>query len=160
MTEHNDRLVEATPSGIGDQVVAGQPLSEEPTGDRITQPLSGPPAGEASPRPGTGPAAVSEAEPGYAQDVMTTERLIDPADADRFQNHWRDVKADFVDDPTAAVERAGVLAGEVVEELTTLLAQRRKDVDENWRDDDTADTERLRVALRDYGVLLEHILAF
>jgi hypothetical protein len=159
MTEHHDRPVEATPSRTGDQIVAGQPLSEEPTGDRITEPLSEPPAGEVSPRPGTGPAAASEAGPGDAQDV-TTEHLIDPADADRFQNRWRDVKAGFVDDPTAAVERAGVLAGEVVEELTTLLVQRRKDVDENWRGGDTVDTERLRVALRDYGVLLEHILAF
>jgi hypothetical protein len=102
------------------------------------------------------PAATLE-EPEPAGD-LTAEHLIDPDDAEKLQNGWRDVKAAFVDDPPDAVRQASILVGEAVDGLTTALTSLRESLDGRSRDVDDTDTERLRLVLRGYGSLLDHIL--
>lgn len=89
---------------------------------------------------------------------LSAEQLIDPDDAERFQHEWRDVKAAFVDDPPDAVRQASVLVGEAVDGLTAALTRLRETLDGQSREVDDADTERLRLVLRGYGSLLDHIL--
>ncbi|NUR88472.1 MAG: hypothetical protein HOY71_30655 [Nonomuraea sp.] len=63
---------------------------------------------------------------------------------------WREVQAAFVDDPAQAVRQADDLVGEVVDDVTTRLR-------ESWQD---GDTERMRVAMRDYRGVLESLLTY
>jgi hypothetical protein len=63
-----------------------------------------------------------------------------------------------VDDPADAVRQAGVLSGEAVDELTAALGRPREKLDGHTAEGEEADTERLRVALRGYGSLIERIL--
>ncbi|MEV5754552.1 hypothetical protein AB0L00_42660 [Actinoallomurus sp. NPDC052308] len=102
---------------------------------------------------GSGADAVAE---GTAPDIpageTAGERFFGRDDADRFDSRWREVKAGFVDDPRASVERAGTLCEEAVTALTTALEDQQRGLRERWNGD--ADTERLRTALRAYGDLL------
>ncbi|GII86215.1 hypothetical protein Ssi03_42050 [Sphaerisporangium siamense] len=75
------------------------------------------------------------------------------ADGD-FLGRWREVQAGFVDDPRDAVERADRLVEEAVDALTT----RRKNLADRWKNGGDGDTERLRLALRDYRSLLEELV--
>lgn len=93
-----------------------------------------------------------------AADDLTAEHLIDPGDAEGLRNGWHDVKAAFVDDPADAVRQASVLVGDAVDGLTSALTKLRENLDRQSSDADDADTERLRVVLRGYGSLLDHIL--
>lgn len=57
-----------------------------------------------------------------------------------------------------AVRQASALTGEAVDELTAVLGRLRQNLDGHWDEGEENDTERLRVALRGYGSLIEHIL--
>lgn len=80
-------------------------------------------------------------------------------DPDQVQARWRDLQASFVDDPGEAVRRADGLVGEVVEALTSSLTTRTNGLRDRWKDTEAADTEQMRLALRDYRNVLERLLA-
>ncbi|MEU7855041.1 hypothetical protein [Nonomuraea sp. NPDC049141] len=77
----------------------------------------------------------------------------DPAEV---QARWRELQTSFVDDPGDAVQRAEGLVDEVVEELTSSLTARTGELRERWKG--AGDTEQLRLALREYRVVLERLL--
>ncbi|MBW8487129.1 hypothetical protein [Actinomadura parmotrematis] len=88
------------------------------------------------------------------------ERILDPAEADRFKDRWHDLQSAFVDDPGDAVQRAGDLTDEVVDALTQALAKHKATLDDSWTGGDSpSDTEKLRLALRGYRQFLDRILA-
>ncbi|MGW0193543.1 hypothetical protein [Nonomuraea sp. NPDC003201] len=80
-------------------------------------------------------------------------------DPDQVQARWRDLQASFVDDPGEAVRRADGLVGEVVDALTSSLTTRTNGLRDRWKDTEAADTEQMRLALRDYRSVLERLLA-
>ncbi|MGR6921338.1 hypothetical protein ACU635_44450 [[Actinomadura] parvosata] len=81
-------------------------------------------------------------------------------DPSEVQARWRDLQSSFVDDPGEAVRRADGLVGEVVESLTSTLTTRTNALRERWKETgSSADTEQLRLALRDYRTVLERLLA-
>ncbi|NBE98964.1 hypothetical protein FE391_37200 [Nonomuraea sp. KC401] len=100
--------------------------------------------------------AVPDEVPAHAapQDVILFDQ--DPA---QVQARWRDLQASFVDDPGEAVRRADGLLGEVVEAFTSSLTSRTDTLRDGWKDAGAHDTELLRLALRDYRNVLEHLLA-
>jgi hypothetical protein len=154
-TEHTEEEPAAEP------VAAGEPLTEAESADAV-EPV-------AVAEPDSVPAAETETEPTAepvvegarptAADELTVDTLLEPEAADRFRDRWRDVKAAFVDDPADAGRQAGALSGEAVEELTAALGRLRRKLDEHWEEGESTDTERLRVALRGYGSLIDRILA-
>jgi hypothetical protein len=158
-------------SGLTDaERVGGDSSAEEPIASEAAVQPTGEPVAVVEPAESeTDTAAeaetVPEAEPVVdgarptAADQLTVEDLVDPEAAERFRSRWRDVKAVFVDDPSDAVRQASALSGEAVEELTTALTRMREDLDGHWEEGRQTDTERLRVALRGYGSLIERILA-
>ncbi|MDF5755859.1 hypothetical protein [Spongiactinospora sp. TRM90649] len=81
-------------------------------------------------------------------------------DAEEIQRRWRDVQTGFVDDPRVAVERADGLVSEVVTAMREALDSRAHRLQEAWKNAEGDDTERLRLALRDYRAVLERLLQF
>ena len=77
---------------------------------------------------------------------------------ERFRTEWHEVKADFVDDPVAALTRAHALITEAVNELTGSLLAERDELDP-LRATSTPDTESMRMAMRGYRDFLDRILA-
>ncbi len=100
-----------------------------------------------------------ERHSGYAAPARSW-RILDPLDADRFQQRWHDIQAGFVDDPRDALRRADRLATEMVDVVDEALDTRKQRLDEGWQSesDEPADTERLRVALRGYREFVNRIL--
>jgi len=98
------------------------------------------------------------------QDTPVTNRpsevgqsLLEPGFADTFQQRWREIQANFVDDPHETVREADQLADEVVNSLTTALTARKHSLDERWQAD-KENTEELRLALRGYRELLDRLI--
>jgi hypothetical protein len=127
-------------------VAVAEPIATEPVSE---------PATETAPEPQA--EAATGARPTAADD-FNVEQLVEPEAAERLRERWRDVKTVFVDDPADAVRQAGALTGEAVDELTAALGRLREKLDGHTGEGGEADTEKLRVALRGYGSLIEHIL--
>ena len=80
--------------------------------------------------------------------------LFDQDDARTFQERWRDVQLRFVDSPKDAAGDAAKLVDEAVEKLSASLRSQREGLN-----NDTEDTEQLRVQLRGYRDMLNRILS-
>jgi hypothetical protein len=179
MNDYDDRTVDAPHTLAGDRPVAGRPAhaanrptdehADEHTGERA-EARAGETA-EAAPvddHTGQGhagepfgtekPIIVAEGARPTAANEFTVDRLLEPEAAERFRDRWRDVKAVFVDDPADAVRQAGTLSCEAIDELTAALGRLRRELDGAWDEGRETDTERLRVALRGYGSLIDRIL--
>jgi len=83
----------------------------------------------------------------------TPAGFFDGSAVTRFRERWRELQADFVDDPSRAVRGADDLVDEIIREL----AQRKQGLDEHWHDG-SDDTEELRVAMREYRSFLDQLL--
>ncbi|MFB8758488.1 hypothetical protein [Streptomyces nigra] len=85
--------------------------------------------------------------------------LLPDGERDRLELRVRDAVTHFVDRPRAAVEEADGAVEELLGRLTEALAERRRTLRRSWHDSDgAADTEQLRLALRDYRELAERLL--
>lgn len=158
----DDRIILSSRTEDEDQDETPASQTVEPGGpaDPLGERTAGPAATARPYAPGGSPAgstgSVMAPDAGSTTDREDeAERLIGRGDADRFESRWHEVKAGFVDDPRDSVQRASALCAEAVTALTTALEERRGSLKEQW--DGDADTERLRTALRAYGVLLERL---
>jgi hypothetical protein len=79
--------------------------------------------------------------------------IFDESAADRFRNRWRELQAGFVDDPAQAVRAADELVDEIMREL----AERRRNIEEQWRGGPD-DTEDLRMVIREYRAFFNQLL--
>ena len=80
------------------------------------------------------------------------------AASEQFRAEWHEVKAQFVDDPEAALTRAHDLLTEAVHELTESMLAERDELDP-LRGVAKPDTESMRMAMRGYREFLDRILA-
>ncbi|MEV6148939.1 hypothetical protein AB0L53_01245 [Nonomuraea sp. NPDC052129] len=144
--------------------------NDEGNGARHHEPYA--PAGGdmlAEPEPGLSPDPVRD-EPEYTDDVPGEPVVVESApahaapqsvvlfdqDPAEVQGRWRELQTSFVDDPSDAVQRAEGLVEEVVEAITSGLTARTGELRDRWKG--AGDTEQLRLALRDYRVVLERLL--
>jgi hypothetical protein len=110
--------------------------------------------------------SVSELEPAVSEPAVATgepvagsvdpsadEGFFENGAAGRFRDRWRELQADFVDDPAQAVRNANDLVDEIMSEL----AERKHRIDEQWRDGG-GDTEELRVVIQEYRSFLNQLL--
>ncbi|MFE7982874.1 hypothetical protein ACFUZA_12000 [Streptomyces cellulosae] len=96
-------------------------------------------------------------------------RLLADDTCDRLSAQLRQAVAGFVDRPRDAVEEADLVLHEITERLSDALTERRRTLTRNWKTPASgdpkkgdaataADTEQLRLALRDYRELAERLL--
>lgn len=82
--------------------------------------------------------------------------LFGTDDVARFHRRWRELQADFVDDPERAVRSADELVGEVTGALSEIVAGHRRSIGD--RGNGAGGTEALRVALHGYRSLFDRLL--
>jgi hypothetical protein len=125
--------------------IDSEPVTSEPVAvDETARPADTTAAGQAMPR-GTGDSAA--------------DLLFDEADADRFRARWREVQSGFVDDPRNAVQDADLLVAELLQEVASAFSQRKRVLEDKWREGTDAETEDLRLALRGYRSFFDQLLA-
>ncbi|MEU7679773.1 hypothetical protein AB0C42_33730 [Micromonospora taraxaci] len=83
--------------------------------------------------------------------------LLDADTAQGFRDRWRDVQLRFVDDPHAAAGEAQSLVEEAIQALSSALAAQKNTLG-GWQDAGSADTEQLRMAVRNYRDFLDRVL--
>jgi hypothetical protein len=91
------------------------------------------------------------AEPVDSDSAELPEEVFGAKETERLRGRWRELQADFVDDPERAVHAADQLVGEVLAAIT----EHKRALDEIWH---AGDTEQLRVALRRYRTFLDRLL--
>ncbi|MFD5832679.1 hypothetical protein ACFWHV_03805 [Streptomyces collinus] len=107
---------------------------------------------------GTGPDKVGSAE--------NRAHLLAHDDSDKLGSQLQHAVAGFVDGPRAAVEEADHVLEEIAARFTEAVTQRRRTLRHSWqsveggesRSVSSADTEQLRLALKDYRELAERLL--
>ncbi|MFI7675922.1 hypothetical protein [Actinophytocola sp. NPDC049390] len=125
--------------------VAAQPLPAQrvPSATDGTEPI---PVDEAGLETGDGRAT------GVAPPPTQDNELFAGDAADRLRARWRELQADFVDDPRGAVREADVVLDEVVRTIT----EHRARLAGEWQGH--TDTEHLRLALREYRSFVDRLL--
>ena len=138
--------------GRGSWVPAGESSSGPAAGAEPGQAGPWVPAGESSSGPAAG-AEPGQAEPtaGGAAPMPARPAPTGPSDL-RDDRRWREIQGMFVDDPRDSVQRASDLIDTAVEEFLAGIRQRQAALASSWQDRD-ADTEVLRVTLKDYRAL-------
>ncbi|MEV8602475.1 hypothetical protein AB0465_21650 [Streptomyces griseoviridis] len=91
--------------------------------------------------------------------------LLAREESDKLGQQLQSAVASFVDEPRASVAEADQVLAEIADRFTEAVTERRRHLRTSWRDgegDDTgagtADTEQLRLALRDYRELADRLL--
>ncbi|MGW4726196.1 hypothetical protein [Streptomyces sp. NPDC004291] len=123
------------------------------------------PTSPASPAGTAGTAAEeSEARPGPLSGVAGrgdeehVPDLLGQEDGDAYRKRWREIQGRFVDDPREAVHSADELVADVMKTLAAAFADHKHTLEGQWGEGRDADTEALRVALREYRSFFNRLL--
>jgi hypothetical protein len=103
------------------------------------------------------PAATSAA--GAPSDDSDAAQLLDPKDRDAMTQRWRDIQADFVDQPRKAMQDADALVAGLMQQLAQMFSQERSQLEAQWSRGDQVSTEDLRVSLQRYRAFFERLLS-
>ncbi|MFG2362627.1 hypothetical protein ACGFY3_13335 [Streptomyces mirabilis] len=148
---------------VGDPTGAGQPESMRAEEAEFARGGQGEPtragqqesarAGQSGPTPaeqrGTGPQGDGDGA------------LLSHDECDKYSLRMQHAVGGFVDGPRASVEEADHVLEELTTEFTDAMTRRRRNLRTTWQaagESDTADTEKLRLALRDYREVTERLL--
>lgn len=135
---------------------AGRAGGPGPEGDRAGVPAAAP-GGSAAASSG----AVGEAAPGPSG---VGAPLLPHEETDRWEQEMRRLAAGFVDEPRTAVEQADHVLEEIAGRFEEAVERRRRTLRRSWEASEDrgpgsdADTEQLRLALRDYRELAGRLL--
>ncbi|MFC4855410.1 hypothetical protein [Actinophytocola glycyrrhizae] len=95
---------------------------------------------------------VDETGPAAGDAAVTGGDLFPGDAATRLRERWRELQADFVDDPQRAVREAD----DVVDEVLRTITEHRQRLAGEWQGD--TDTEHLRLAMREYRTFVDRLL--
>jgi hypothetical protein len=132
------------------------PVTGEPRTAAEFRPEFGEPPGGAEFRPETGESRTAG--------VPREARLLPRDECDQYELRLQHAVGRFVDRPREAVEEADQVVQEVASRLAEAVSSRRRTLKASWQPagdepHPTADTEQLRLALRDYRATAERLLS-
>ncbi len=89
---------------------------------------------------------------------LTTE-LLEGDELRGVVERWREIQAQFVDEPRAAVREADALVADLMQRLARMFAGERERLESRLASGDSASTEDLRQGLQRYRSFFERLLA-
>jgi len=75
-----------------------------------------------------------------------------------FRSRWREIQAEFIDDPQQAAEHADHLVAEITKVFAEQAEQERNRLSSAWQQKGANGTEELRLVMRRYRGLIDHML--
>jgi hypothetical protein len=99
--------------------------------------------------PGSDPAAGDQPRAQLLEDNELQDLLV----------QWKDIQAEFVDEPRKAVQAADALVAELMQRLAQMFASERAQLESRWAGGEDVSTEDLRRGLRRYRSFFERLLA-
>jgi hypothetical protein len=174
-TSRGDEFGTGTPgtgASRGDEFGTGRPGTGASRDDHGTgTPGTGTPHGDefgtaASRAEGHGTGTGRDGASAHGSGPDARDRLFPHDDSDKLGAQLHHAVAGFVDGPRAAVEEADHVLEEIAARFTEAVAERRRTLRRSWqsveggesRSVSSADTEQLRLALKDYRELAERLL--
>jgi hypothetical protein len=85
--------------------------------------------------------------------------LLEDGELQSITMRWKDIQADFVDEPEQAVQEADALVAELMQRLAAMFATERAELEKRWAGGHQVTTEDLRQGLRRYRSFFERLLA-
>jgi hypothetical protein len=85
--------------------------------------------------------------------------LLEGGELQSMTTRWKDIQAEFVDEPTKAVQEADALVAELMQRLAVMFATERAGLENRWAGGAEVSTEDLRQGLRRYRSFFERLLA-
>ena len=86
-------------------------------------------------------------------------QLLEDDELKSILGQWKDIQADFVDEPRKAIQDADALVAELMQRLAETFANEREQLESQWAGGDDVSTEDLRRGLRRYRSFFERLLA-
>jgi hypothetical protein len=96
------------------------------------------------------------------EDGLTDETPMPLLEADELQtviSRWREIQAEFVDEPRRAVQDADALVSDLMDKLSRTFAGERDRLESRWSKSEDVSTEDLRRGLQRYRSFFERLLA-
>jgi hypothetical protein len=94
-----------------------------------------------------------------AADPGSHASLLDGGELQDMTMRWKDIQAEFVDEPATAVREADALVAELMQRLAAMFATERAELENRWAGGNQVSTEELRQGLRLYRSFFERLLA-
>jgi hypothetical protein len=85
--------------------------------------------------------------------------LLEDGELQSITARWKDIQAEFVDEPEQAVQEADALVAELMQRLAAMFATERAELEKRWAGSHQVSTEDLRQGLRRYRSFFERLLA-
>ncbi len=85
--------------------------------------------------------------------------LLEDGELQSITMRWKDIQAEFVDEPEQAVQEADALVAELMQRLAAMFADERAGLEKRLAGDQQVSTEDLRQGLRRYRSFFERLLA-
>jgi hypothetical protein len=121
-----------------------------PSTDRTT-PGQYPPDDRQQPAPGT--------RVGLQASGQAHAQLLEGDEMQSMLAQWKDIQAEFVDEPRKAVQDADALVADLMQRLARMFASERDQLESRWSGGGEVSTEDLREGLRRYRSFFERLLA-
>jgi alkylhydroperoxidase family enzyme len=86
-------------------------------------------------------------------------QLLEDDQLQSIMARWKDIQAEFVDEPRKAVQDADALVADLMQRLARMFASERDQLESRWAGGDEVSTEELRRGLRRYRSFFERLLA-
>ncbi|MGA8460668.1 MAG: hypothetical protein WB800_35095 [Streptosporangiaceae bacterium] len=107
--------------------------------------------------PGDGQQPASATDPRAGDQAPA--QLLEGDEMQSMRARWKDIQAEFVDEPRTAVQDADALVAELMQRLAQMFASERDQLESRWAGGDEVSTEDLRDGLRRYRSFFERLLA-
>ena len=101
--------------------------------------------------------AAAHSDPGVGDQPHA--QLLEDHELQSILVRWKDIQAEFVDEPRKAVQDADALVAELMQRLAQMFASEREQLESRWAGGDDVSTEELRHGLRRYRSFFERLLA-
>lgn len=95
--------------------------------------------------------------PAHVEQLGTS--YLDGGSTDEAWQRWREIQADFVDEPRNAVNQAHDLVGQLIDEIVQRFDHQRKELEQRWTSGEDVSTEDLRHCLQQYRDFFGRLLA-
>ncbi len=111
--------------------------------------------------PAEQPVPARQAAPGSDPGAGDQPRaqLLEDNELQNLLVQWKDIQAEFVDEPRKAVQAADTLVAELMQRLAQMFASERAQLESRWSGGEDVSTEDLRRGLRRYRSFFERLLA-
>ena len=96
---------------------------------------------------------------GAAADPGQRASLLEDGELQGITARWKDIQAEFVEEPKVAVQQADALVAELMQRLAVMFATQRAELENRLAGGDEVSTEDLRQGLRRYRSFFERLLA-